>query len=82
VVTIVVGETPYLVDAGPGVVRRYHTTFHTSAHDLAAVVSRAKPGLLVLYHQLFHRVSEQTLLDEIRQRYDGPVVSGRDLDVY
>jgi ribonuclease BN (tRNA processing enzyme) len=62
--------------------RRYHASFHTSARELAEVASRARPGLLILYHQLFHGVSEQTLLDEIQQRYDGPVVSGKDLQVY
>jgi ribonuclease BN (tRNA processing enzyme) len=61
---------------------RYHSAYHTSAHELAAVASEVKPGLLVLYHQLFHGVSEQELLDEVRRGYDGPIVSGRDLDVY
>ncbi len=62
--------------------RRYHATFHTSAHELAAVASQARPGLLILYHQLFHGVSERALLDEVQQRYDGRVVSGQDLKVY
>jgi ribonuclease BN (tRNA processing enzyme) len=62
--------------------RRYHAAFHTSARELAEVASQVRPGLLILYHQLFHGVSEQALLDEVRERYDGPVVSGRDLEVY
>ena len=62
--------------------RRYHAAYHTSAHELAEVASRAQPGLLILYHQLFHGVSEEALLQEVRQGYDGPVVSGQDLDVY
>lgn len=60
----------------------YHASFHTSAHELAEIASRTRPGLLVLYHQLFWGTSEEDLLDEIRQTYDGPVVSGHDLDVF
>ena len=62
--------------------RRYHSSVHTSTVELARMASRARPGLLVLYHQLFHGVSEDELLQEVRGGYDGPLVSGRDLDVY
>jgi L-ascorbate metabolism protein UlaG (beta-lactamase superfamily) len=61
--------------------QRYHARVHTSSHELAQIADRAGPGLLVLYHQLFWGASEQELLDEIQERCDGPVVSGRDLDV-
>jgi ribonuclease BN (tRNA processing enzyme) len=49
---------------------------------LAALANVARPGLLVLTHQLFWGVTEADLLAEVRAHYDGPVVSGRDLDVY
>lgn len=62
--------------------RRYHTAMHTSSRRLAEIASRVEPGLLILYHQLFHGVSEQQLLEEVRERYDGEVVSGKDLEVY
>jgi ribonuclease BN (tRNA processing enzyme) len=62
--------------------QRYHAQVHTSSFELAQIASHARPGLLVLYHQLFWGVSERALLDEIAERYDGPVVSGRDLDVF
>jgi ribonuclease BN (tRNA processing enzyme) len=62
--------------------RRYHAAYHTSAYELAEVASRARPGLLILYHQLFHGVSERALLEEVRQGYEGPVVAGQDLEVY
>jgi ribonuclease Z len=62
--------------------RRYHAAYHTSAHELAEAASQVRPGLLILYHQLFHGVSEGALLQEVRQGYDGPVVAGRDLEVY
>lgn len=62
--------------------RRYHSSVHTSSRELAEVASIARPGLLILYHQLFHGVSEQELLAEVQERYEGNVVSGRDLDIY
>jgi ribonuclease BN (tRNA processing enzyme) len=62
--------------------QRYHAAAHTSASELAAIASRARPGLLVLYHQLFWGTSEEDLVSEVRAGYDGRVVSGRDLDVY
>ena len=62
--------------------QRYHASVHTSARELAEMATQAQPGLLILYHQLFHGVSEETLLGEVRERYAGQVVSGQDLDVY
>lgn len=61
--------------------QKYHSDFHTSTRELAEIASRAKPRLLVLYHQLFWGCSEEELLSEIREMYGGPVVSGGDLDV-
>ena len=62
--------------------RHYHTTYHTSTDELAEAAALAKPGLLILYHQLFHGVSEAELLAEVRRHYGRRVVSGRDLEVY
>lgn len=62
--------------------QRYHSTVHTSAHELAALTKAARPGLLVLTHQLFWGVTEADLVAEVQAHYDGPVVSGRDLDVF
>ena len=62
--------------------QRYHSTYHTSSKELAQIATNAKPGLLVLYHQLFWGTSEEDLLCEVQQAYKGKVVSGRDLDVY
>jgi len=62
--------------------QRYHSSYHTSSHQLAEIASRAKPGLLILYHQLFFGSSEKELLAEIQERYEGKVVSGKDLEVY
>jgi ribonuclease Z len=60
----------------------YFQAFHTSTTELAAIATRAKPKLLVLYHQMFHGVSEGEMLQQIRSHYAGGVVSAHDLDVY
>ena len=62
--------------------QRYHSSVHTSSLELAEMASRAKPGLLILYHQLFHGVSERELLLEVQGGYAGPVISGKDLESY
>lgn len=62
--------------------QRYHRTYHTSSAELAVLASKARPGLLVLYHQLFWGTSDEALAAEVRQGYGGKVVSGRDLDVF
>ncbi len=60
----------------------YFKAFHTSTAELSDLATRAKPKLLVLYHQMFHGVTEAQMLQEVRQRYPGAVVSAHDLDVY
>lgn len=62
--------------------QRYHASVHTSTYELAEIAVRVQPGLLVLYHQLFWGATDAELLEEIREHYDGAVVSARDLDVY
>jgi len=62
--------------------RRYHADAHTSTTELAALATRAKPRLLVLYHQLFWGTDDAGLVREVRRGYDGAVVSARDLEVY
>lgn len=62
--------------------QRYHSRYHTSSRELAEIANKARPGLLILYHQLFWGTSEADLLREISSRYSGKVVSGHDLDVY
>jgi ribonuclease BN (tRNA processing enzyme) len=68
--------------------QRYRQNHHTSSRELAALASRVKPGLLVLYHRsnaggaLSLVDSEETLLKEIQAFYGGKVVTGHDLDVF
>ena len=66
----------------PPVWQRYHAGSHTSSTELAHIAETVKPGLLILYHQLFWGSTEEELLHEIRRTYRGRVVSGKDLDVY
>jgi ribonuclease Z len=61
---------------------RYHSGSHTSATELADLATRAKPKLLVLYHQLYWGSTDDDLLREVRAGYSGTVVSAKDLDVY
>jgi len=61
----------------------YHAAFHTSTTELAELAGRARPGLLVLYHQLFWGTDDAGLLREMRAAgYRGVLVSGRDLEVH
>lgn len=62
--------------------QRYHRAYHTSSSELADLATRARPGLLVLTHQLRWGVSEEALVVEVKRGYGGKVVSGRDLDVF
>jgi ribonuclease BN (tRNA processing enzyme) len=62
--------------------QKYHRSFHTSSRSLGEIAKKAKPGLLVLYHQLLWGTPEEDLIEEIRQVYSGKVASGHDLDVY
>src|SRR5215831_4494339 len=62
--------------------QQYHSHFHTSSKELAQLAGRAKPGMLILYHQLFWGMTEESLLAEIRRGYNGKVRSAHDLDVY
>ncbi len=60
----------------------YYQAAHTSAAELAEIATRAKPKLLVLYHQLFNGCSEAALLQQVQQGYAGAVVSAKDFDIY
>jgi len=67
----------------PAGAKTYHATFHTSTRELAEIASKAKPKLLVLYHQLYFGSRDEVDLEkEVREHYSGAVISGRDLGVY
>jgi ribonuclease BN (tRNA processing enzyme) len=65
--------------------RAYSKAFHTTTFELAELATRARPKLLVLYHQMYFGGAKDTQaaqLAELRSKYKGRVVSANDLDVY
>lgn len=62
--------------------QRYHAAFHTSGYELGELASRARPGLLVLTHQLLWGATPEDVIAEVRTRFPGDVVYGNDLDVF
>jgi len=62
--------------------QRYHAASHTSAPALGEIATRAGAKLLVLTHQLLWGSTPEELLAEVRSTFDGPVVYGKDLDVF
>lgn len=63
--------------------QRYHADAHTSTAELASLANRARPGLLVMYHQLFWGRTDDDLLQELRAAgYQGPARSAQDLERY
>jgi len=62
--------------------QEYHRSSHTSSLELAEIATRAKPKLLVLYHQLLWGATREELMDEIRSGWDGEVAWADDLDVF
>jgi ribonuclease BN (tRNA processing enzyme) len=65
--------------------RKYITSFHTSTKELSELATKAKPKLLVLYHQMFfggEKDTEEGLLREMHEFYKGSVVSAHDLETF
>lgn len=71
------GETP--MPAGDST---YFRRFHTSAIELGDIARRARPRVLLLYHQLFFGGNSADLIRQVGTTFRGPVISARDLDVY
>lgn len=62
--------------------KMYHSKNHTSTYELGKIAKETKPKLVVLYHILFWGATEEDLLKEVRENYDGNVDVGSDLEVY
>jgi ribonuclease BN (tRNA processing enzyme) len=62
--------------------QKYHSRFHTSSKELAGIATKARPKLLILYHQLLWGATKEQLMEEIGKGYTGKVVFGNDLDVF
>lgn len=62
---------------------KYFRAFHMSPREVAEEATQAKPGLLVLYHQVYWgKTTADDVLEEVKKFYAGRVVAGKDLDVY
>lgn len=66
----------------PAIRQKYHAQAHTSATQLGAIATAARPGLLVLVHQLWFGVPDSVLVAEVKSKYSGRVVSAKDLDLF
>jgi ribonuclease BN (tRNA processing enzyme) len=62
--------------------KEYFRTFHTSPAELGEIGRRARPKLLVVYHQSLEKLPEADLVEQMRKEYSGNWVSAKDLDVY
>jgi ribonuclease BN (tRNA processing enzyme) len=61
---------------------KYESEFHTSAPEVGDIAARAKAKMLILTHWgLLGNATEDDMVREIRQKYSGPIVIARDLDV-
>lgn len=59
--------------------RKYHQQNHTSTIELGKIANQLKPEKLVLYHLLPWGASNEELLKEIGENYNGKVIVGSDL---
>lgn len=73
-------HTPAWLATRPETFQQFAAKYHTTTPELAELASKAKPRLLILYHHA--SLSPEELHDEMRARYSGHFVVGRDLDVY
>jgi ribonuclease BN (tRNA processing enzyme) len=69
--------------AAPAWWQAYSSRYHTSSVQLAELATKARPKLLILYHQIYlSGTTMDDLLQEMREAYKGQFVSGLDLDIY
>ena len=62
---------------------KYFHAFHMSPREVGEEATQAKPGLLVLYHQVYWgKTTADDVLEEVKKFYAGKAVAGRDLEVY
>src|SRR5258708_2265915 len=61
---------------------KYESEFHTSSSEVGEIAARAKPKMLILTHWgLLGTAKQDDMVREIRQKYGGPILVARDLDV-
>lgn len=62
--------------------KEYHSAHHTSTYELGEIANESNPGLVIMYHILYWGATDDQLLEEISEVYNGKVVVGSDLDIY
>jgi ribonuclease BN (tRNA processing enzyme) len=82
---VVVGDTAYLVDVGPGIVRRAEAAFEKGVAALAP--DKLTTAFITHLHSdhtvgLPDLISDEQYLSDVRRSYSGKVVVGNDLDIY
>jgi ribonuclease BN (tRNA processing enzyme) len=73
-------HTPAVLATRPETFQQFASKYHSTTTQLAELAQQAKPRLLVLYHWV--GLSREELFDDMRSRYAGLFVIGRDLDIY
>lgn len=73
-------HTPAVLATRPETFQQFAAKYHTTTTQLAELAQKAKPRLLILYHWV--GLSREELFDDMRSRYRGQFVVGRDLDIY
>lgn len=73
-------HTPASLATRPETFQQFASKYHSTTTQLAELAQQAKPRLLVLYHWV--ALSREELFDDMRSRYGGLFVVGRDLDIY
>ena len=62
---------------------KYFHAFHMSPREVAEEATKAKPGLLVLYHQVYWgKTRAEDVTEEVKKFYEGKIATGKDLEVY
>ena len=61
----------------------YFRSMHTSTVELAAIAREIRPKQLILTHQMhLGAITDEEIVQEITDLYDGEIIFGRDLDVF
>lgn len=62
---------------------QYLLSFHTSEAELGKLASVANPKLLILYHIVRHKTTDEKLIEGIKNAgFTGKVIVGKDLNVF
>lgn len=60
----------------------YFSSFHTSAQQLGEIAAKARAKLLIVWHYVpLRNASETQMVEEIHEKFNGPVIVANDLDV-